>query len=140
MKWVELEQSQFHLAKIQSMLVDWMTLVYLADWPWTSSEVVFSYFQFWWLKNDLITEVTSMSLNMLAWNLLHSSTLCITHEAHNKVLLNSVIFAVCNSETTHFLLSTFHSFTVQTTIYWKEKIAQTFAKYLQCANFSWDSL
>lgn len=133
MKWVELEQSQFHLAKIQSMLADWMTVVYSADWPWASLEVVFSYFQFWWLKNDLITEVTSMLLSILAWNLLHFSTLCITCKVHNTGLQNSIIVAVTNyNKTTHFCLLIFHSFSAQILprkkYLRKEKIAQTFAK------------
>lgn len=77
------------------MLVDWMTLVYLADWPWTSSEVVFSYFQFWWLKKWFNYRSHLYVANMLAWNLLYFSTFCITHKAQEYPLLNS-IFAVQN--------------------------------------------
>lgn len=77
-----------------------------------------------------------MSLNMLAWNLFHSSTLCITHKAHNKVLLNSGIFAVHNYKRDNTLSSFDFSFLYCADNYLlKEKIAQTFAKYLQCANF-----
>lgn len=82
-----------------------------------------------------------MSLTMLAWNLLHSPTLCITHKAHNKILLNSVIFAARNYKRGNTISSCDFSFRYCANDYLlKEKIAQTFAKYLQCSNFCWDPL
>lgn len=123
MKWVELEQSQFHLAKIQSMLVDWMTLVYLADWPWTSSEVVFSYFQFWWLKNDLITEVTFMLL--ICWHEIYSTFPPYMWHICSKLHMRQHIFLI-------WLLT---SLTVQTSIYRKKRLPRPLQKYLQCSNF-----